>query len=193
MKGTLLLILCYASPALFAQAEIKGKWTLETGASTNHFFQRSNSLNIRYISPRFRWSDDDLTEAQEKHPELFNKTRIMFELIYTPPFEVLCTGINVQYRISSYKRFTLEVYGGMKFFFIRGSDFEQKHEFIKGTSKGVWYLNTGLIAQLNLGMFAPYMDMGYDGILTLGTEIHFSNMRRKPKGRYKLHAKAVEG
>lgn len=189
MKIFLLLILSHVSLTLLSQAVIDGKWTIECGASTNHFFRRSSSFNLRYISPRFRWSDDDLTEAQEKHPEIFKKTRIMFELIYTPPFKVLCTGLNVQYRISNYKRLSIEVYGGIKFFFIRGPDFAQKHEFVKGTSKGVWYLNTGVICQLNLGLFAPFVDIGYDGIMTVGTEMNFHAIYRKPKNRYKLHSR----
>lgn len=187
MKSILLLVICYFPLTIFCQAVIDGKWTTEYGASTISKFQKSSALNLRYISPKFRWSHDDLTEEQEKQPEKYNRTRIMFELIYTPPMKNLCIGVNVQYRLLRYKFVSLEGYGGIKFFFVRGSDFAVKRPFVEGSSKGIWYLNAGLILQLNLGMLSPFADIGYDGILTVGTELNLRKVYRKPKGRYKLH------
>ena len=117
----------------------------------------------------------------------------MFELIYSPPVNNLCTGLNVQYRIFKYKKVSLETYGGIKFFFIRSIGFEIKRPFIKVSSKGLWYLNAGLILQADLDIPAPFIDMGYDGIFTAGTEFNLQKNFRKPKGRYKLHARPVGG
>lgn len=192
MKITILVTLCYLPFIVFCQAVIEGKWTTEYGVSTMNAFKKSTALNLRYISPKFRWSHDDLTEEQEKKPEKYNKTRIMFELIYTPPINNLCMGVNVQYRLLRYKIVSLEGYGGIKFFFVRGSDFTVKRPFVEGSSKGIWYLNAGLILQLNLGMLSPFADIGYDGILTVGTELNLHKIYRKPKGRYKLRAKKNE-
>jgi len=181
------------SLSLLCQAVIEGKWTGECGVSTMRMFTKSAALNLRYISPRFRWTDEDLTEAEEKHSEEFRKTRIMFELIYGPPIKNLCMGLNVQYRIWKYKKLSMELYGGLKFFFVRGPDFALKHAFVKGSAKGIWYINAGVIAQLNLGIIAPFADIGYDGIVTIGTELNLRTVYRKPKGRYKLHARPVGG
>jgi hypothetical protein len=187
MKSILLIIILHLPIITYSQAVIEGKWTGEYGASTMSKFKKSSAINLRYISPKFRWSEDDLTEEQEKQPEKYNKTRIMFELIYTPPLNNLCIGINVQHRVIRYKIVSLEGYGGIKFFFARGPDFAVKRPFIEGSSKGIWYLNAGLILQLNLGMLSPFADIGYDGIFTVGTELNLRKIYRKPKGRYKLH------
>lgn len=186
MKSNLLVIIFYIPILTYSQAVIEGKWTGEYGASTISKFSKSSAINLRYISPKFRWSDDDLTEEQEKQPEKYNKHRIMFEMIYTPPINNLCMGVNVQYRLLRYKIVSLEGYGGIKFFFVRGSDFAIMRPFVEGSSKGIWYLNAGLILQLNLGMLSPFADIGYDGIFTIGTELNLRKIYRKPKGRYKL-------
>lgn len=188
MKFTILFALCYLPLTVFCQAVIEGKWTTECGVSTMNVLKKSTALNLRYISPRFRWSDNDLTEEQEKHPEKYNKTRIMFELIYSPPIANLCTGLNVQYRILKYKKVSLDMYGGIKLFFTRSKDFAIKRPFIKGSSKGIWYLNAGLLLQANLGIIAPFVDIGYDGILTVGAELNLNKIYRKPKGRYNLRS-----
>lgn len=191
MKFILLLVTCHLSLSLFSQAVVEGKWTTEYGASTNNSFNKSACFNFRYISPRFRWSDADLTEEQEKQPEKLKRTRLMFELLYGPPIKNLCMGLNLQYRILRYKIVSLEAYGGLKFFFIRGPDFAIRHPFIRGSTNGVWYINAGLLLQVNLGVIAPFADIGYDGIVTVGTEVHFSAIHLKLKKRYKLHAQEV--
>ena len=187
MKTIFLITIFHLPLFIYSQAVIEGKWTTEYGASTINTFKKSSALNLRYISPKFRWSHDDLTEEQEKQPQKYNKTRIMFELIYTPPIQNLCMGVNVQYRLMRHKIVSLEGYGGIKFFFVRGSDFAVKRQFVEGSSKGIWYLNAGLILQFNLGMLSPFVDYGYDGIFTVGTELNLRKIYRKPKGRYKLH------
>lgn len=169
------------------QDVVEGRWTFEGGASTNNSFKESYSINLRYISPKFQLSNEDhyWTEEEGKHPEKFKKARFMFELLYTPPFEVLGTGLNLQYRILKFKRLSLEVYGGLKFFFVTRPDFGS------GTNKGIWYINDGLICQLNLGMIAPFADIGYDGIFTIGTEVNFYSIYKKAKKRYNLNLKTV--
>jgi hypothetical protein len=165
------------------QDVVEGAWTIECGASTNNAFKKSSSINLRYISPKFQLSNKDhyWTEDEGKHPEKFKKARFMIELLYAPSFEVLGTGLNLQYRILRYKRLGIEVYGGLKFFFVTRPDFGS------GTNKGIWYINDGLICQLNLGMIAPFADIGYDGIFTIGAEMNFHSIYRKAKKRYKLH------
>ncbi|MES2513800.1 MAG: hypothetical protein V4580_06620 [Bacteroidota bacterium] len=111
----------------------------------------------------------------------------MFELIYTPPFKVLCMGANIQYRFLKYKRLSCEVVGGMKFFFKTGPDFATIRPLKK--KKDVWYINFGLITQLDLGVVSPFADLGGDGILTVGTEVNLRAIHRKPKKRYKLQVK----
>lgn len=107
--------------------------------------------------------------------------------MYSPPINNLCTGLNVQYRILKFKKVSLDAYGGIKFFFIRSADFAIKRPFVKGSSKGIWYLNAGLILQANFGIASPFIDIGYDGIFTAGTELNLHKIFRRPKGRYKLH------
>ncbi len=182
-----ILLLIHLPLTLLCQAVIEGKWKTGYGVSTMSAFKRSSAFNLRYVSPTFRWTEDELTEEQEMRAEKFKKTRIMFELIYAAPVQNLCTGFNIQYRIWKYKRLSLDIYGGIKFFFIRGSDFAIKRPFVKGSSKGVWYINAGSILQLDLGIIKPYADIGYDGIVTVGTEFYLRKIYRKPKGRYKLH------
>jgi hypothetical protein len=189
MKRCLLLLICYCSSEGYSQTSIKGPWHIECGASSSNAFQHSSSLNMRYISPRFRWSDEYIVE-EEKNPEKFKNMRLMLELIYNPPLKVLCTGFNAQYRLIHYKRFSFELYGGMKFFFLTGTDYAIPNS--RGGRDGdIWYMNMGLLCQLDLGMVAPFADIGGDGIITVGTEINFKKIYRKPKSRYKLRAKPV--
>ncbi len=193
MYKWLFLLIAYSFPVtLVCQAVIEGKWKTEVGASTITTFNKSSAINLRYISPRFRWSDDDLTEEQEKHAAEFKRTRLMFELLYTPPMRDLCMGVNVQYRLYKYKIVTLEAYGGLKFFFVRGPEFAARHAFIKGSSHGVWYINGGFILQFNFAVAAPFADIGIDGIMTLGTELNMHSIFRNPKRRYKLHARPTD-
>jgi hypothetical protein len=183
IKSTFLFVICQLPVLLFCQIVIEGPWTVECGASTNTLFKRPASFNLRYISPAFKWSEDDLTEEEEKRPE-FKNVRLMAELIYTPPLKILCTGFNVQYRFVNCKRLNLEAYVGPKFFFIPGPDFITVRPLREG--KEAWYFNVGLISQLNLGIIAPFADIGTDGIITIGTELNLHAIYRNPKKRYKL-------
>ena len=182
MKPILLLLTCHLSLTALCQDVVEGRWTFEGGASKNVFLNESYSINLRYISPKFELSGENhyWTVEDEKHPEKFKKARFMFELLYAPPFEVIGTGFNLQYRILKLKRLSVEVYGGFKFFFVTRSYFRS------GSSKGTWYINDGLICQLDLGVIAPFVDIGYDRILTIGTEMNFHAIYRKPKKRYNL-------
>jgi hypothetical protein len=114
----------------------------------------------------------------------------MVELIYTPPLKVICMGMNLQYRLITYKRFSLEAYGGLKFFFIPGRDFANIPPLRR--TKEAWYMNIGMLCHFNLGMIGPFVDIGGDNIITVGTEINIRAIYRKPRGRYKLHAKPVD-
>lgn len=113
----------------------------------------------------------------------------MVELIYQPPFKVLCTSFNVQSRFVRYKKLSVELYGGMKFFFVPGPDFVTIPYLKAG--KELWYVNIGLLLQLNLGMFSPFADIGGDGIMTVGTEFNYHKIYRKPKSRYNLKKPAL--
>lgn len=191
MKFIFLQILLFGhfSLALYGQVAIKGRWNLEAGLSTSNAFQKSSSFNLRYISPRFNWSEEEL-EGDEKKLDEFKNMRLMAELIYTPPFNVLCTGFNAQCRFMHYKRLSVEIYGGMKFFLITGPDFVVPNR--GNSSRGdVWYLNLGLQCQVNLGIIAPFVDFGGDKILTIGTEVNFRSKYKKPKKRYNIHSRKV--
>lgn len=173
-----------------AQAVVGKKWTFECGASTNTFFRASPALNFRYLSPRFKWSDYELSEEEEKHSDDFKNTRLMLEFIYGPPIKTLAMGFNAQSRILKTKRVTLELVGGVKFFFLQGTDFAAV-PFLK-SGRGLWYMNLGIQTQVNLGMIAPFAEIGGDFIFTLGTELNIHYVYRKPKKRYKLHSTKVE-
>lgn len=190
IKFSLLLLSWSLSTFLVSQTEIKGKWKLAGGASSNNVFKTSPCLNIRYISPRFKWSDYELSEEEEKHVDNFKNTRLMLELIYAPPLEVLCTSFNAQSRLLHSKRFSLNLYGGLKFFIIQGADFTNKAP--SKTGKDFWYMNMGILCQLNLGVISPFADIGGDHIITIGTEFNFHWVYKKPKKRYKLHATKIE-
>lgn len=179
-----ILLICHAYQSSFSQTQIKGPWTIECGISSPNAFIRTSSFNLRYISPRFRWSNEDIDEDNPKS-EKFRNTRLMVELIYAPPFKVFCTGFNVQSRIVRYKKFSMEVYGGMKLFLVTGTEYTIPNS--RGGRKGdSWYLNLGLLWQIDLGIIAPFVDLGGDRIITVGTEVHFRKIYRKPQRRYKL-------
>jgi hypothetical protein len=183
MKWILLGIIFLLPLSLLCQVNIGKPWNVECGASSNTAFNQPGSFNLRYVSPRFKWSED-WTEEEDKHPEKYKNTRLMMELIYKPLFEVLSMGLNVQQRFVRAKRFSMELYGGLKFFFIPGPDFVTI-PYLKG-GKNAWYLNVGLLCQLNLGMIAPFADIGGDGIITIGTELNLHYVYKKPQKRYKL-------
>lgn len=184
MKPFFLLVLCCFSVSLFSQADIEGKWIMQYGASTNTLFTQTSSINLRCVSPRFRWSEDDLSEEEQKHPWKSKRSRLMLELIYRQPFKVFALGFNYQYRLLKYKKLSLEAYWGLKFFLKPGPDFV-RIRYLKG-GKEIRYFNEGLVAQMHFGIFAPYVDIGVDGILTMGTEIYMHKIFRNPKKRYKL-------
>jgi hypothetical protein len=189
MKLIIFLIACGVPLTLFCQETLKGPWKLECGATTNTGFKDQVCYNLRYISPRFKYTNDDWTEEMEKDPEKYKKARFMLELLYTPPLEVLCMGVNLQYRIIKFKRFSAEAYGGMKFIFIAPPDFIKKPELIPVVEKQGWYINVGLIFQLDLEFVLPFVDIGYDGLTTIGTAFNFHAIYKKPKRRYNLKVK----
>jgi hypothetical protein len=184
LKTILLLTLGHLSSAVFSQVAIKGPWKIACGASSSSAFRESSSFNVRYLSPRFKWLENE-TEEEEKNPEKFKNMRLMAELIYRPPLKTLCTGFNAQCRLIKYKRFSMELYGGLKLFFITGSDFAVPNS-IAGRGGDLWYMNMGILWQLNLGIISPYADIGGDGIITVGTEFNLRSVYKRSKGRYKL-------
>jgi hypothetical protein len=78
----------------------------------------------------------------------------------------------------------------VKFFFVPGPDFIDIPYLSKG--KDLWYMNMGLLLQLNLGIVAPFADIGGDGIITVGTEFNFHKIYRKPKRRYRLRLQETD-
>lgn len=187
-KSILLIAFCNLWLSIFSQVVIKGPWTVEFGESSTSAFTKSPSYNLRYISPRFKWSDEWF-EGEETNPERYKNMRLMLEVIYSPPLNVLCTGFNTQYRLAKYKKFSFELYGGLKFFWIQGREFK-KIPYLKA-GKEIWYMNLGMLCQFNLGFISPFADFGGDRILTVGAEVNFQKIYRKPKRRYKLKAKTI--
>jgi hypothetical protein len=182
MKWSFFGILCHLSLLSLSQAAVGKAWTIECGVSSNTFFESKSSINLRCISPRFKWSDNWI-EDEDKHPDKYKNSRLMMELIYQPPLKVLVLGFNVQQRFVRFKKFSMELYGGMKFFFIPGSDFATIRYLKDG--KEMWYVNVGLICQLNLDILAPFADIGFDGILTFGTEVNIHLIYKKIKRGYR--------
>ena len=186
MRSILILITCHFNLIQFGQIEVKGPWTFEVGASSNNLFTDTASLNIRYISPRFKWSEE-WNEDEEKYPDKFRNTRIMLEMMYRSLKKVITAGFNVQSRLLGTKRFSMNLYGGIKFFIKPGKDFVQI-PYLKG-GREIWYMSAGLICQFNLGIISPFADLGGDGIITIGTEFNFHKIHKKTKKRYKLRKK----
>ncbi len=186
MKQSLVVIACHLVLSQFGQAVIEGPWSVELGQSSCTFFSTSPSYNIRLVSPRFKWSDYELSDAEQKRADDFKNTRLMMEVIYKHPLKVLCTSLNVQSRFIKYKRFSMDVYGGMKFFFVPGPEFS-RIPYLK--KRETWYMNFGLLAQVNMGIIAPFADIGGDGVITIGSEFNLHKIYRKPKNRYNLKTK----
>lgn len=186
LRSSLIIVFCNCALSHFGQVDIKGRWTPEFGMTTISAFREPSSLNIRYISPRFKWSDE-WNEDEEKYPDKFRNTRMMVELIYGPPKKLICTAFNVQSRLLGTRRLSLNMYGGIKFFIITSQEYKAI-SYLKG-GREFWYMSVGLICQLNLGVISPFVDLGGDGIMTVGTEVNLRKIYRKPKKRYKLKTK----
>jgi len=88
------------------------------------------------------------------------------------------------------KRLTVNIIGGMKFLIVAGPDLVTP-AYRSGHKDAGWYFNMGLQSQLDLGRIAPFVEMGGDYILTIGTEVKFGKIYRKPKRRYKLNSPPV--
>ncbi|MBL7932717.1 MAG: hypothetical protein JNL60_12485 [Bacteroidia bacterium] len=181
MKGWFFLLFPFS---LFSQTTMEGPWTLECGASSNSRYKERSILNLRYISPRFRWTQSEWTAEEETHPEDFKKTRIMFELLYGPPTKIFAMGANVQHRILKYKKLSIEAYGGVKFFFVSTEDMTLNTRGSR-QNKDAWYINAALLIQVDLGLFSPFVDIGRDVIYTLGVEIDLPGIRKKVKRRFR--------
>lgn len=199
------------------QDVIEEPWRPKFGISRHDDFENFTGINFRYISPAFQIAGEghSLTKEEEKEPEKFKKVRIMLELLYVPPFNVckgtcrnfikiitpgqrkydsiiyyvsnttrmqeFATSFNLQYRILKYKLVRIEVVGGLKLFFLTSPGYGLINH------KRNWYLNAGLLGQLDLGRFSPFVDIGIDRIYTVGTEIDLRSTSRMGKKRYKLH------
>lgn len=183
MKGLLCVCVCILPTAVCGQVEIGKPWTLALGTSSGAFVA-SPSLNLRYLSPRFRWKEE-WTVEEEKNPALYKNSRLRAELIYAPPLKTLCAGFNMQFRLFKTKRSSFEIYGGMKFVLANGREpLSAAYGPAQGTQ--VWYMNMGILWQYEMGPLAPFADLGGDGVITLGTEFRLKPIYRQPKRRYDL-------
>ncbi len=185
MRSAFIALFCFLSSSASSQVDIKGPWTIQCGASSQNGFNKgTSSINLRYISPRFKWSEEYDT-LEEKDPEPFKNMRIMVELMYRPPLKVIALAFNTQYRLIKCKRLTINIIGGVKFLLVAGPDLVSPGAR-QGRRDAGWYMNMGLQSQLDLGRIAPFVEMGGDYILTIGTEVKFGKIYKKPKSRYKL-------
>lgn len=189
MKLTLIATLCLLHLIAFSQVEVKGKWNLQAGVSSNTWFTYGKPcVNIRYVSPRFKWSEEWNGEKEEKDPEPFKNMRIMFELMVGPCFRVICTSANAQYRLIKCRRFTTYITGGLKFLLVTKADYAIPN-YRKGNGGG-WYMNMGLLSQFDLGRVSPFVEIGGDRILTLGSEVRLHRIFKKTRSRYNLRKPA---
>jgi hypothetical protein len=185
MRSFLFICLCTLLQPSEAQVEVKGKWNVQGGVSSNNAFSYGKPcVNIRYVSPRFKWSEDwNLDE--EKQPDKYRNMRIMLELMCGPCLRTVCSSVNAQYRLIKCKRFTTYISGGLKVLFVSGNDFNVPGTRANHRDQG-WYMNMGLVSQFDLGPILPFVDIGGDRIITIGTEVNLQKIYKKPKGRYKL-------
>lgn len=186
MKCFVVIVFVFCGSLSFGQVKVNGPWSLAGGIASNSLSDYTG-FNLRYSSPRFRWSEE-WEGDEEKIPEKFKNMRFMFELIYKAPIKTMASSFNVQYRLIHYKRFSFEIYGGLKFFFMSEPSFIVPPRR-KGHKGDIWYMNMGLLTQLNLGVISPFVDFGGDGLFTAGSEFNFHAIYRKTKRRYKLKGK----
>ena len=182
-----LILLFYFLPlVLSGQNSFEGPWTLTYGASSDTLFRASPSINIQYTSPNFRWYEEGLSESEERRLDKYKNMQIVAELLYTPPLDALCMGFYLRYRFLKYKKLNIAAYGGPKFFFIPG-DFRDI-KYLKG-GKQMWFVDMGLNCQLNFKILSPFVDLGVDGILTVGTTCNFRSIYKSLKKRYHLRTR----
>jgi len=188
MKPFFLFTLYHLPLVLFCQETTPEPWTFECGASSTNFFSTVASINLRYISPPFKFSNEDLTEEEEEKKS--KDFRFMLEVLYRPSLLVLGAAVKMQYCVIKRKGISLEAYMGPKFFFKPGPDFiEILH--LKG-GKNMWYYNLGIILQAHLKVVSPFFDIGTDGIVTIGAEFDFHGIYKNPKRRYKLRKREIQ-
>lgn len=185
MRSLPFIIACALCFNSIGQVEVKGKWSLQSGVSSSNFFSYGKPcVNLRYVSPRFKWSED-WNADEETQPDKYRNMRIMLELMVGPCFRTVCSSVNAQYRLVKCKRFTTYITGGLKILFTSAGDFNTSGTRSGRSGQG-WYMNMGLLSQFDLGPIAPFVDLGGDGILTVGTEVKLQKIYRKTKRRYKL-------
>lgn len=182
MKPYFLLTICHLPLVIFCQEPAKDPWTFECGITSNIFFSVTPSIDLRYISPSFKFSNDNLTEEEEEKKT--KDFRLMLELLYGPPLRTLGAGIKIQYCLVNKKKISLEPYIGLKLFIVPGPDYIKMPRLKEG--KNMWYYNLGIILHAHLGVISPFLDIGTDGIATIGTELDFHAIYKNPKRRYKL-------
>ncbi len=173
----------------YSQLGSKERWKLQVGHSSLLSFERISCINLRYVSPRFKWSNYEMTEEDEKQAEKFKNARFMSELIYLYPIKVLCVGLNMQHRLVYKKHFSLDLYGGIKIFAVGSDKFSINHFT---NTNDIWYLNFGILCLFDLGIISPYADLSGDGIFTLGAEFNLHKLYRKTKKRYNLNKPKVK-
>lgn len=167
--------------SLDCQEAVEGRWHVACGVSSYNNYKGSYIPNLKFISPRFKWSNEEWTAEMEKQPDKYKRTRFMAELFYAPSFSGM--SLNVQYRLLSYGKLSLEAYGGLKFLFVTPRGYVI-NPYVARENKQGWYMNPGLLCQLDLGLVAPYADAGADGIVTVGAELDVQAFLKKMK-RYR--------
>lgn len=181
------LPLCFFPLVLVGQNSFEAPWTFTYGASSNLFLLNFSSINIRYGSPDFRWYREDLSESEEKQLDKYKNMRLQAELIYQPPLKVMCMGFYLHYRFLNYKKLSMSAYIGPKLFFVPGPVFSEI-KYLKG-GKEIWFVDMGLTCQLDFKTVIPFIDLGIDGIVTIGTACNFHSIYRTLKKRYHLRTR----
>lgn len=188
MKSSFLLTIFHLPLVLFCQETIQEPWKSGFGASPIIFLKTIPGINMRCISPSFKFSNENLKEEEEEKKT--KDFRLAFELLYVPPSKILGTAIKMQYSVIKKEKISMEAYIGPKLFFIVGPDFINTKRFQK--SKNRWYYSLGIILQAHLGVASPFFDIGKDGTVTIGTELNFHAIYKQPKRRYKLRQRELK-
>ena len=179
----------FISPS-FQVANADDSWTEEEEKHPEKFRKTRFVIELLYVPPFYLPKKPNMDVARVTIPGLFRL--IMIKGTFDSSFyyvhnnvrlRELAASFNFQHKIAGYKRWSLHATMGLKAFFLISPE--------KGliNFNKILYLNAGLLSQLDLGMFLPFVDIGFDQIYTFGTELKLHSLFRKEGKRYKFHFK----
>jgi hypothetical protein len=163
-------------------------WTEEEEKHPEKFKKTRFFIELLYAPPFDLPKEVNTDVARIAIPGLFKVFKGKFDSLFyyvrnNIRLSELVASFNLQHKIVEYKIWSLQATVGFKFFFLMNPE-NGLINFNK-----MFYLNLGLLSQLDLGMFLPFVDIGFDQIYTIGTELKLHTLFRKEGRRYRLHLK----